>query len=97
VKRRNTSPTNLKAIAGDADNVAGNLLSYIHDFSSNFADIFDRFEMPAQASRGVKRFEMHCRIFEFSAAEQTGADGLKIRLRDICPLHGCGVKISHAN
>ena len=42
---------NLKAIAGDPDNVAGNLLSYLHAFSSDVADIFERFEMPAQIDR----------------------------------------------
>src|ERR1035438_10057066 len=35
----NTSPMDLKAIAGDPANVAGNLLSYLHAFSSNVADI----------------------------------------------------------
>ena len=47
----NTSPMDLKAIAGDPDNVAGNLLTYLHAFSANVADIFERFEMPAQIDR----------------------------------------------
>jgi type I restriction enzyme M protein len=47
----NTSDMNLKAIAGDPDNVAGNLLSYLNAFSSDVADIFERFEMPAQIDR----------------------------------------------
>jgi type I restriction enzyme M protein len=47
----NTSDMNLKAIAGDPDNVAGNLLSYLHAFSTDVADIFERFEMPAQIDR----------------------------------------------
>ena len=47
----NTSPMDLKAIAGDPGNVAGNLLSYLHAFSANVADIFERFEMPAQIDR----------------------------------------------
>ncbi len=47
----NTSPMDLKAIAGDPANVAGNLLSYLHAFSSDVADIFERFEMPAQIDR----------------------------------------------
>ena len=42
----NTSPMDLKSIAGDPDNVAGNLLTYLHAFSADVADIFDRFEMP---------------------------------------------------
>lgn len=47
----NLFPMDLKAIAGDADNVAGNLLSYLNAFSPNVADIFQRFEMPAQIDR----------------------------------------------
>ena len=47
----NTSPMDLKSIAGDPDNVAGNLLTYLHAFSADVADIFDRFEMPAQIDR----------------------------------------------
>jgi type I restriction enzyme M protein len=47
----NTSDMDLKAIAGDPSNVAGNLLSYIHAFSADVADIFERFELPSQIDR----------------------------------------------
>jgi type I restriction enzyme M protein len=47
----NTSTMDLKAIAGDPSNVAGNLLGYINAFSSDVADIFERFELPAQIDR----------------------------------------------
>src|SRR3954464_1119932 len=33
----NTFPKDLRAIAGDPDNVAGNLLAYLHAFSSDVA------------------------------------------------------------
>ena len=47
----NTSAMDMKSIAGDPTNVAGNLLSYVHAFSPDVADIFERFELPAQIDR----------------------------------------------
>lgn len=65
----NTSPMDLKAIAGDADNVAGNLLSYLHAFSSNVADIFERFEMPAQIDRLAKAGLLYLVVEKFASAD----------------------------
>jgi type I restriction enzyme M protein len=64
----NTSPMDLKAIAGDPSNVAGNLLSYIHAFSSDVADIFDRFEMPTQIDRLQKAELLYLITEKFAAA-----------------------------
>ena len=50
----NTFPLDLKGIVGDPDNIAGNLLSYLHSFSSDVADIFERFEFPTQIDRLAK-------------------------------------------
>jgi type I restriction enzyme M protein len=50
----NTSPMDLKAIVGDQDNVAINLAAYLHSFSPNVKDIFDRFEFQSQIERLAK-------------------------------------------
>jgi type I restriction enzyme M protein len=47
----NTSPMDLKAVVGDQDNIALNLGTYLHSFSPNVKDIFDRFEFQAQIDR----------------------------------------------
>lgn len=47
----NTATMDLKAIAGDPANVGDNLLTYIHAFSADVSDIFERFELPAQIDR----------------------------------------------
>ena len=47
----NTSPMDLKAIVGDQDNIAVNLGAYLHSFSPNVKDIFDRFEFQSQIDR----------------------------------------------
>jgi type I restriction enzyme M protein len=58
----------LKAIAGDPSNVAGNLLSYLHAFSSDVADIFDRFEMPSQIDRLQKAELLYLTTEKFASA-----------------------------
>ncbi len=65
----NTSPMNLKMVAGDAANVAGNLLSYIHAFSSNVEDIFERFEMPGQIDRLQKAELLYLITEKFSTID----------------------------
>jgi type I restriction enzyme M protein len=50
----NTSPMDLKAIVGDQDNIAVNLGAYLHSFSPNVKDIFDRFEFQSQIDRLAK-------------------------------------------
>jgi type I restriction enzyme M protein len=47
----NTSPMDLKAVIGDQDNIAINLAAYVHGFSPNVKDIFDRFKLDAQIDR----------------------------------------------
>jgi len=47
----NTSPMDLKAIAGDQDNVAMNLEAHVNSFSPNVKDIFARFKLQAQIDR----------------------------------------------
>ncbi len=65
----NTSPMNLKAIAGDPTNIAGNLLSYIHAFSSDVSDIFERFELPAQIDRLQKADLLYLITEKFASAD----------------------------
>jgi type I restriction enzyme M protein len=50
----NTSKMDLKAVVNDQDNVAVNLAAYLHSFSPNVKDIFDRFEFQAQIDRLAK-------------------------------------------
>ena len=65
----NTSPMDLKSIADDPDNIAGNLLAYLHAFSSNVADIFQSFEMPAQIDRLSKAGLLYLVTEKFSTAD----------------------------
>jgi len=50
----NTSAMDLKAVVNDQDNVAVNLAAYLHSFSPNVKDIFDRFEFQSQIDRLAK-------------------------------------------
>jgi type I restriction enzyme M protein len=50
----NASPIDLKAVVGDQDNVAINLAAYLHDFSPNVKDIFERFNLNAQIDKLAK-------------------------------------------
>jgi type I restriction enzyme M protein len=50
----NTNRMDLKAVVNDQDNVAVNLAAYLHSFSPNVKDIFDRFEFQAQIDRLAK-------------------------------------------
>lgn len=65
----NTSLMDLKAIAGDHANVAGNLLSYLNAFSSDVADIFERFEMPAQIDRLQKADLLYLIVEKFASID----------------------------
>ena len=50
----NTNRMDLKAVVKDQDNVAVNLAAYLHSFSPNMKDIFDRFEFQGQIDRLAK-------------------------------------------
>ena len=65
----NTLDMDLKAIAGDPSNVAGNLLSYIHAFSADVADIFERFELPAQIDRLQKAELLYLVVEKFASVD----------------------------
>lgn len=47
----NTSPLDLKKLLGDPDNIAPNLLAYIHGFSPEVRDIFEKFEFHVQVDK----------------------------------------------
>jgi type I restriction enzyme M protein len=47
----NTSPMDLNAVIGDAENINANLQTYVTAFSSEVRDIFERFEFVAQVDR----------------------------------------------
>ena len=47
----NASPLDLKKLTGDQDNIGQNLRAYIHGFSPEVRDIFDRFEFDIQIDR----------------------------------------------
>ena len=65
----NTSEMDLKAIAGDPTNVAGNLLGYIHAFSADVADIFERFDLPAQIDRLQKAELLYLIVEKFASVD----------------------------
>jgi type I restriction enzyme M protein len=65
----NTSEMDLKSIAGDPANVAGNLLAYLHAFSPNVADICERFELPAQIDRLQKAGLLYLITEKFAATD----------------------------
>jgi type I restriction enzyme M protein len=65
----NTSPMDLKAIIGDQDNIAINLGAYLHSFSPNVKDIFDRFELQAQIDRLAKADLLYLVTEKFSAID----------------------------
>ena len=44
----NLSPLDLKAILGDQDHLGSNLLGYVHKFSREVRDIFQRFDTSAR-------------------------------------------------
>jgi type I restriction enzyme M protein len=50
----NISAMDLKALLGDPDNIASNLLKYIEGFSAEVCDIFERFEFANQVDRLAK-------------------------------------------
>jgi type I restriction enzyme M protein len=50
----NASPLDLKKLIGDQDHVGENLRAYIHGFSPEVRDIFERFEFHAQIDRLAK-------------------------------------------
>ncbi len=78
----NTSAMDLKAIAGDPTNVAGNLLSYVHAFSPDVADIFERFELPAQIDRLQKAELLYLVTEKFAASTCTRT---RFRMRTWAP------------
>ena len=50
----NTSPSDLPKLLGDQDNLAHNLAAYLHAFSPDARDIFERFEFQTQIDRLAK-------------------------------------------
>ncbi len=50
----NTSQMDMKAVIGDQDNIAANLGAYLHGFSPNVKDIFERFNLNAQIDKLAK-------------------------------------------
>ena len=65
----NTSPMDLKAVVGDQDNIALNLGTYLHSFSPNVKDIFDRFEFQAQIDRLAKADLLYLVTEKFSTID----------------------------
>lgn len=47
----NTSGFTFEKLLGDAPNIAGNLMAYIHGFSPRARDIFDKFEFDAEIAK----------------------------------------------
>ncbi|MGN6193262.1 MAG: type I restriction-modification system subunit M N-terminal domain-containing protein [Rhodanobacteraceae bacterium] len=50
----NTSPLDMKTLAGDQDNIRANLHSYVQAFSPDARDIFERFDFHTQVDRLAK-------------------------------------------
>jgi type I restriction enzyme M protein len=50
----NTSPLDMKRLMGDQDHIASNLETYIHGFSPDVRDIFERFDFYIQVDRLAK-------------------------------------------
>ncbi len=50
----NTSPLDMKKLAGDADHIRENLYSYLQSFSKDVRDIFEHFEFHTQIDRLAK-------------------------------------------
>jgi type I restriction enzyme M protein len=65
----NTSKMDLKAVVGDQDNIAINLAAYLHCFSPNVKDIFDRFEFQAQIDRLAKAELLYLVTEKFSTID----------------------------
>lgn len=55
----NTSPYTFEKLLGDSENIAANLVSYIHGFSSNARRIFERFKFSDQ----IERLDASNRLF----------------------------------
>jgi type I restriction enzyme M protein len=65
----NSSPMDLKAVIGDAGNVAMNLTAYLQGFSPEVRDIFERFEFHNQ----IDRLE-RCKLLYLVAEKFAGID-----------------------
>jgi len=65
----NTSPMDLKAVVGDQDNIAINLSTYLHSFSPNVKDIFDRFAFQSQIDRLAKADLLYLVTEKFSTID----------------------------
>ena len=65
----NTLKMDLKSIAGDPSNAVGNLLGYLHAFSADVADIFERFELPAQIDRLQKADLLYLIVEKFASVD----------------------------
>lgn len=65
----NSSPFDLTRLAGDQDNIAANLRSYVQAFSPEVADIFERFEFDAQIDRLSKAGLLYLIVEKFTSID----------------------------
>lgn len=65
----NTSGFTFEKLLGDAPNIAGNLIAYIHGFSPRARDIFDKFEFETEIAKLDEANRLFLIIKEFCSAE----------------------------
>ncbi len=65
----NTSGFTFEKLLGDAPNIAGNLIAYIHGFSPRARDIFDKFEFETEIAKLDEANRLFLIIQEFCSAE----------------------------
>lgn len=65
----NTSPFTFQKLLGDPPEIAGNLISYIHGFSPNARDIFDKFEFETEIQKLDESNRLFLIIREFCSPQ----------------------------
>lgn len=65
----NTSGFTFEKLLGDAPNIAGNLIAYIHGFSPRARDIFDKFEFETEIAKLDEANRLFLIVKEFCSAE----------------------------
>jgi len=65
----NASGFTFEKLLGDAPNIAGNLIAYIHGFSPRARDIFDKFEFEGEIAKLDEANRLFLIIKEFCSAE----------------------------
>ncbi len=65
----NTSGFTFEKLLGDAPNIAGNLIAYIHGFSPRARDIFDKFEFETEIAKLDEANRLFLIIKEFCSGE----------------------------